>query len=106
MVSFVLLIGLAIALILAAVIDVRESRIPNWLTFSLAGFGMVVHGWHQGFNGLILSVEGLAVGILCLIFFSGFYWTYPRDARKMRAQLAARGAELAAQQPATVSDLE
>ena len=69
MVSFVLLIGLAIALILAAVIDVRESRIPNWLTFSLAGFGMVVHGWHQGFNGLILSVEGLAVGILCLVFF-------------------------------------
>ena len=48
MVSFVLLIGLAIALILAAVIDVRESRIPNWLTFSLAGFGMAVHGWHQG----------------------------------------------------------
>ena len=69
MVSFVLLIGLAIALILAAVIDVRESRVPNWLTFSLAGFGMAVHGWHQGFNGLILSVEGLAVGILCLIFF-------------------------------------
>jgi prepilin peptidase CpaA len=69
MVSFVLLIGLAIGLILAAVIDVRESRVPNWLTFSLAGFGMAVHGWHQGFNGLILSVEGLAVGILCLIFF-------------------------------------
>jgi len=69
MVSFVLLIGLAIGLILAAVMDVRESRIPNWLTFSLAGFGMAVHGWHQGFNGLILSMEGLAVGILCLIFF-------------------------------------
>jgi prepilin peptidase CpaA len=69
MVSFVLPIGLAIGLILAAVTDVRESRIPNWLTFSLAGFGIVVHGWHQGFNGLILSVEGLAVGILCLIFF-------------------------------------
>lgn len=69
MISFILLIGLAIALILAAVIDVRESRIPNWLTFSLAGFGMVVHGWNQGFNGLILSVEGVAVGILCLIFF-------------------------------------
>ncbi len=37
MVSFVLLIGLAIALILAAVIDVRKGRIPNLLTFSLAG---------------------------------------------------------------------
>jgi prepilin peptidase CpaA len=69
MVSYVLLIGLAIALILAAVMDVREGRIPNWLTFSLAGFGMVVHGWHQGVSGLLLSVEGLAVGILCLIFF-------------------------------------
>jgi len=69
MVSFVLLIGLAIALILAAVIDIRESRIPNWLTLPLAGFGMAVHGWHQGLSGLLLSVEGLAVGILCLIFF-------------------------------------
>jgi MFS family permease len=35
--------------------------------------------------------------ILCLIFFSGFYWTYPRDSGKMRAQLVERGARLAAQ---------
>ena len=69
MISFFLLLGLAVALILAAIIDVRESRIPNWLTFSLAGYGMAVHAWHQGLSGLILSVEGLAVGILCLIFF-------------------------------------
>jgi MFS family permease len=32
--------------------------------------------------------------ILCLLLFTGFYWTYPRDARKMRAQLTARSAEL------------
>ena len=69
MVTYLLLMGLAIALILAAVTDVRDGRIPNWLTFSLAGFGIFVHGWFQGVSGLLLSVEGLAVGILCLIFF-------------------------------------
>ena len=67
--SILLISGLAIGLLIAGVTDVREGRIPNWLTFSLAGFGMAVHGWHQGFSGLLLSVEGLAIGILCLIFF-------------------------------------
>jgi prepilin peptidase CpaA len=65
-----LLIGvLAIGLLIAGVTDVREGRIPNWITFPLVGFGLLVHGWHQGFNGLLMSLEGLAVGILCLIFF-------------------------------------
>jgi hypothetical protein len=67
----------------------------------------------RGFAALISVVAGSLAGstvaqftralvwtipvpwILCLIFFSGFYWTYPRDARKMRAQLAARRFELA-----------
>jgi len=73
----------------------------------------------RGFAALISVVAGTLAGdtveqftraliwtipvpwILCLIAFSGFYWTYPRDARKMRAQLAKRSARLAsrAQEP-------
>ena len=33
--------------------------------------------------------------ILCLVFFSGFYWSYPRDSRRLRAQMAQRSAEIA-----------
>ena len=34
--------------------------------------------------------------ILCLLFFSGFYWAYPRDAARLRAQMAARRVEIGA----------
>ncbi len=33
--------------------------------------------------------------IVCLILFSGFYWAYPRDAARLRRQMAARAAALA-----------
>jgi MFS family permease len=34
---------------------------------------------------------------LCFIFFSGFYWTYPRDSARLRAQMTKRSAEIAIQ---------
>lgn len=64
-----LLLGLVVGLIVAAVTDVREGRIPNWLTFSLAGFGIGVHSWMYGFDGFLFSLEGLAIGLACLMFF-------------------------------------
>jgi prepilin peptidase CpaA len=69
MVSLLLLLGLALALILAALMDVWKSRIPNWITFSLTGFGISVHGYDAGVQGILMSIEGVAVGLLCLIFF-------------------------------------
>lgn len=33
--------------------------------------------------------------ILCFIFFTGFYWAYPRDAARLRAQMAQRQQEIA-----------
>lgn len=33
--------------------------------------------------------------ILCLIFFTGFYWAYPRDSARLRAQMAQRQQEIA-----------
>jgi MFS family permease len=33
--------------------------------------------------------------ILCLIFFSGFYWSYPRDSQRLRMQMAERSAKIA-----------
>lgn len=32
--------------------------------------------------------------ILCLIFFTGFYWAYPRDSARLRAQMAQRQQEI------------
>jgi MFS family permease len=33
--------------------------------------------------------------ILCLILFSGFYWSYPRDSEGLRMQMTERGAKIA-----------
>jgi MFS family permease len=32
--------------------------------------------------------------IFCLIFFSGFYWSYPRDSSRLRAEMARRSIEI------------
>jgi hypothetical protein len=37
--------------------------------------------------------------ILCLVFFSGFYWAYPRDRQRLRLQMAQRSAEMATTAP-------
>ena len=67
--SPLLYLGLLIGLLVAAVTDVRDGRIPNWLTFSLAGFGMGVQSWEHGWGGVVFSLEGLMVGLACLLFF-------------------------------------
>jgi prepilin peptidase CpaA len=43
--------------------DLRWSRIPNWLTFSAMGMGLVVHGWIGGLQGALSSLTGLGVGM-------------------------------------------
>jgi hypothetical protein len=32
--------------------------------------------------------------VFCFVFFAGFYWAYPRDSARLRAQMAARRAEI------------
>ena len=67
----------------------------------------------RGFAALISIVAGSLAGstaqeftramvwtipfpwVLCLIFFSGFYWSYPRDSARLRAQMAERSVEIA-----------
>lgn len=67
--SSFLLSGLALGLVVAAVTDVREGRIPNWLTGSLAVFGIGVQSWEYGWDGFLFSLGGLIMGLVCLIFF-------------------------------------
>ena len=69
MTSEILLLGLCVGLVTAAITDIRYARIPNWLTVSLAGFGLVVNGWLYGWTGFFWSVQGLGLGIGCLLFF-------------------------------------
>jgi prepilin peptidase CpaA len=56
-----------IVLIEAAIIDGRQLRVPNWLTFHFAAAGLVYAAWSGGREGLIWSLEGAGVGLLTLL---------------------------------------
>jgi len=60
----------AVTLVVAAVIDGYELRVPNWITFP-----MIISGWvystafspYAGWEGLWLSLVGTAVGVALLL---------------------------------------
>lgn len=58
-------------LVLAAVIDVRSHRIPNWLTLAGIAFGLVYSAFVPFFfrHGLLWAVGGAAIGFAVLFPF-------------------------------------
>jgi prepilin peptidase CpaA len=54
-------------LVLAAVIDGLQLRVPNWLTFPFLAAGLVYWAWSGGRWGLLSSFEGAGVGLVCLL---------------------------------------
>ena len=54
-------------LILAAVIDGLQLRVPNWLTFPFVAGGLLHAALSGGWWGLLTSFGGASVGLLCLL---------------------------------------
>lgn len=54
-------------LVEAAVIDGRQLRVPNWLTFHFALGGLLFWGWTGGRETLLLSLGGAGVGLMTLL---------------------------------------
>lgn len=54
-------------LIVAAVIDGRQLRVPNWLTFPMVFAGLAYNTWVSGWMGLEGAISGMVVGLLCLL---------------------------------------
>jgi prepilin peptidase CpaA len=59
----VMVMALAAVLVTAMWTDLRSSRIPNWLTFSAMGTGLLVQAWIGGLAGVLSSLAGLGVGM-------------------------------------------
>src|SRR4051812_23420093 len=57
----------ALAASLAAIVDLRSRRIPNWLTASLLVAGIGLNLWRGGLPGGGLAVAGAALGLLMLL---------------------------------------
>jgi len=82
----------ALALVWAAAwIDFRTFRIPNALVLLGAGFGLLVQTWGSGLDGLLLSVAGLALGLMLMLPFYLFRLTGAGDVKLMGAVGAILG---------------
>jgi prepilin peptidase CpaA len=57
----------AVTLIVAAWIDGKQLRVPNWLTYPMALSGLVFNVCVDGWAGLGAGSLGLVVGLLCLL---------------------------------------
>lgn len=60
-----------VVLCVATFTDLRNRRIPNWLVLPFLAAGFAVSGWLQGWHGLLLSLEGAALG---LVVYGFFFW--------------------------------
>ena len=57
----------SLILVVAAWIDGRKLKVPNWLTFPLILSGWAVSGYFFGWSGLYSSLLGTAVGLGLLL---------------------------------------
>lgn len=60
-------ISLTIIVILVAIFDLRERRIPNLIVFPAALLGIVINSLAANFEGFIFSLKGLALGFCLLL---------------------------------------
>lgn len=72
MLSSQIIVALAVAIaVVAAVVDVREQRIPNRLTYPAMLAGLFVQSLRFGWHGLLASLAGgLAAGGVLLLFYT------------------------------------
>jgi len=52
---------------LAAIVDLRSRRIPNWLTFGLVLIGILLNVWQAGPGGAWLALAGAGLGLAILL---------------------------------------
>jgi prepilin peptidase CpaA len=56
-----------VILIVAAYIDGKQLRVPNWLTYSMVFSGLIYGGISAGWSGLGDALLGMLVGLACLL---------------------------------------
>ena len=58
---------LTVVLFIAAVMDIRVHKIPNWLTLPTILIALAGHTWSGGWQGFLFSIQGMALGLAILI---------------------------------------
>lgn len=87
------LVALALVLAIAVYMEIKEGRIPNWLTFPAMALGLLI-GLFAGVPWLWSSVEGLGIGFGFLFIFYVFGGVGGGDVKLMGAAGALMGGDL------------
>src|SRR5438270_8875690 len=56
-----------VTLIVAAYIDGKQLRVPNWITFPMVLSGLAYNAWIGGWGGFSAALVGMCVGLACLL---------------------------------------
>jgi prepilin peptidase CpaA len=84
----------AAAASVAAILDLRSRRIPNWLTATALLAGVLLNGMLSGLEGAVASVLGAAVGLAMLLPFYAMRAIGAGDVKLLAALGALLGASL------------
>jgi prepilin peptidase CpaA len=85
--------GIAWAMVAVAVYtDLRFGKIYNKLVLPLVPVGLMIWGITMGWDGIILSLGGIAIGIMALLLAGTLRWIAPGDAKLILALGALTGA--------------
>ena len=57
----------SVILIVAAYIDGKQLKVPNWITFPMVLSGLLYHSVVSGWGGAGDSLSGIGWGLLCLL---------------------------------------
>jgi prepilin peptidase CpaA len=87
------LLVLAVVLAVGVYVELRERRIPNWLTLTGMGLGLLI-GYLHGTTAFWVSLGGLAIGFGFLFIFYVFGGLGGGDVKLMGAAGALLGADL------------
>jgi prepilin peptidase CpaA len=87
------LLSLALMLAIAVFTELKENRIPNWLTFSGMATGLAI-GYLYGNSALWSSLVGLGIGFGFLFIFYVFGGVGGGDVKLMAAAGALMGSQL------------
>ena len=71
---------LAVTVVMAAFVDIKERRVPNWLVSFAVVSGFVL-GSLQGSTYLVISVGGFVAGIVALFIPFAFGWMGAGDVK-------------------------
>ena len=84
----------AAAASVAALLDVRSRRVPNWLSGAVLLSGVLVHVWQSGPTGFVVALTGSVLGLALLLPFYAAGGIGAGDVKLLSGLGALLGAQL------------